>query len=84
LVQEEYYLEYRSIVSTIDEELAKLRQVRAMLAKGVNIDGLIAGRVPKKTSKTPRATRRILSPEARARIAAAQKKRWAAAKKATK
>jgi hypothetical protein len=77
-------LEYQSIVSAIDEELAKLQQVRTLLEKAPKIDGLIAGRASKRTSKAQRTTRRTLSPEVRARIAAAQKKRWAAAKKAAK
>ena len=54
----------------IDEELARLRQARALLA-GENGYSVTA---PRK--------RRPLSAEARKRIADAQKKRWAAQKRA--
>lgn len=37
---------------------------------------------PKKIASEPSNKKRVLSAEARAKIAAAQKKRWAAAKKA--
>ena len=62
----------------LDEQIA---QVRSMIGRRV-------GRPPKDnngaaTSSQAGATRkRILSPEARKRIAAAQKKRWAAFRKA--
>ena len=64
------------IIAGIDEEIARLKQVKALLS----------GDSTKVTSKTSSAAkkRRPLSPEARARIVAAQKKRWAAAKKAAK
>ena len=77
-------MEYQSIVSAIDEELAKLQKVRALLQKGGNIDGLIASRAGKRSSNPKRVVRRKLSAEARARIAEAQKKRWAAARKSAK
>jgi hypothetical protein len=63
----------------LDEQIA---QVRAMM-------GHRAGKSPKNTrlqngtgtGRTGEGTRRNLSPEARKRIAAAQKKRWAAFRK---
>jgi hypothetical protein len=68
------------IIAAIDEELAKLREVRRLLAQSGKIDTkkLLASTAAKKSSK------RTLSPEARAKIAAAQKKRWAAIKRAKK
>jgi hypothetical protein len=56
------------LLSTIDSEIARLKEARALLA---GQDGYR----PKPKSK--RRGPRFLSAEARARIAAAQRKRWA-------
>lgn len=66
-----------NILSLIDAELEKLKQARALLAA--------AGRVDlKKISAVKKAAapkkKRILSAEARKRIADAQRRRWAAQK----
>jgi hypothetical protein len=71
------------IVSTIDEEVKKLQQARDMLS-GIEQTPLkrTVGR-PKGSKGTPaKQAKRVMSEEARAKIAAAQKKRWAVAKKA--
>ena len=72
----------QSIIAAIDKEIARLREVRKVLARNGKISepkpGSKAGVAAKKTSK------RKLSPEARERIAAAQRKRWAAARRASK
>jgi hypothetical protein len=59
------------IIAEIDSEIARLQQVKALLSSTTGA----AKAAPKK---------RQLSPEARARIAAAQKTRWAKARKAAK
>ncbi|MGA2171073.1 MAG: hypothetical protein ABSG62_23050 [Terracidiphilus sp.] len=74
-----------SILAQIDAEIARLSQVRSLLAN----TGIVAAKVTEpKTKKTPaKATakkRRVLSPEARKRIADAQRKRWAAQKAKSK
>ena len=69
-------METNALLAQIDAEIARLHQVRSLLA-GAD------GRKTKKATKPPRS-KRVLSPEARARIAAAQKARWAKAKKAAK
>jgi len=65
------------IIAAIEDEINRLEQVRKLL-KSATGQRLISGggttRAPKK---------RILSPEARQRIAAAQKRRWAKQKAAT-
>jgi hypothetical protein len=76
------------ILAQIDEEIAKLKQVRALLATTGKVATKLAERKTKeapvkagkaaKTAKTKK--RRVLSPEARKRIADAQRKRWAAQK----
>lgn len=65
------------ILAAIDQEIGKLQQVRKLLQNSGGsklVSGLTghAGRPRKK---------RVLSPEARQRIAAAQKRRWAKQKK---
>ena len=68
-----------NIVAEIDAEIARLEQARSLLA---------TSEIPKagKLKKAPATARkkRRLSKDARARIAEAQRKRWAAQKKAAK
>jgi hypothetical protein len=61
------------ILAAIDEEIGKLQQVRRLLQSS-------GGKLASGFSGKPRA-QRVLSPEARQRIAAAQKRRWAKQKK---
>jgi hypothetical protein len=60
----------QNLLSTIDAEIARLKQARALLA------GISAG--------FPVKPKRTLSKATRKKIAAAQRKRWAAVKKAAK
>lgn len=64
------------LLSAIDAEIATLKQARALLAGGSGVGNGRAGR--------PAKTRHTMSPEGRARIAAAQRARWAKKKKAAK
>jgi uncharacterized protein YbaP (TraB family) len=66
-----------AIVSAIDEEIAKLQRARALLVEA-NITGSKVGRPARSTPAAKKSAKRVLSPEARKRIADAQKKRWAA------
>ena len=71
-------METQDILAQIDAEIGRLQQVRAILtgtAKNGRKNKIAAKSAPKK---------RPLSPEARARIAAAQKARWAKARKTPK
>lgn len=81
-----------SIIAQINAEIAQLQQARALLASSGNIEkALVIGtgkkRGPKPGSKRGRkpgvktGKKRVLSPEARQRIAEAQHRRWAAVKK---
>jgi hypothetical protein len=70
-----------SILTQIDAEIARLKEVRSLLA-GI---GTVTTKITKtKTKKTPAKAKgkkkRVLSAEARKRIADAQRKRWAAQK----
>ena len=71
LVTEGDQMDTRQILAELDKEIANLQSARALLA-GSSASSL-------KTSK-----RRTMSAEARERIADAQRKRWAKAKKLTK
>lgn len=66
-------MDISQLVSEIDSAIARLQEARALLA----------GAGSSTHAKSPRK-RRTLSPEARARIAAAQKRRWAKQKAAAK
>ncbi len=65
-----------AIIASIDKELARLHEVRRLITQNGN----------KLTSKSPAfsGTRPRLSAAARARIAEAQRKRWAAVRKEAK
>jgi hypothetical protein len=67
------------LVAEIDAEITRLKDVKALLT------GQAAsprrGRPPVTKTKTAGPGRRTMSPEGRARIVAAQKARWAKAKK---
>ena len=66
-------MDHQSLISAIEAEIATLQHARTLLAKAAN-SGLTLGKA------TKHVTHR-LSPEARKRIADAQRKRWAAARK---
>jgi hypothetical protein len=72
------------MIAALDEELARLRQVRDLLAGDATEEPVKRkrGRPAKNAVKslTPVAKKRNLSDEARQRIAEAQKRRWAAQK----
>jgi hypothetical protein len=91
-----------TILALIDAEIARLTQVRSLLASAGKVADKVTERITKKAKKTGKAPkaakaakagkapkapkaakvkkRRTLSPEARQRIADAQRKRWAAQK----
>jgi hypothetical protein len=75
-----------SILSQIDSEIARLTQVRALLASTGKIVIGVSERKARKATAAKGKTRktRVLSPEARKRIADAQRKRWAAQKAKSK
>jgi hypothetical protein len=75
-------MDNNSILSLIDAEIARLTQVRALLANTGKVDAKLKARGLKKeaaapVAKTKARKSRVLSPEARKRIAEAQRKRWA-------
>jgi len=74
-------LNTKEILDHINGEISRLQQVKALLQGTTNGHSRSAGSV--KGSAAPAVKgKRILSPEARKKIAAAQRKRWAKARKA--
>ena len=80
----------QDILTALDQEIARLRQVRDLLSDAQSVNAPTRSAPEKKAGSTRK--KRVLSPEARARIADAQRARWAragargsktAAKKAT-
>lgn len=72
-----------SIIAQIDAEIARLTQVRSLLANTGKVTTKAGERKNKKAPAKAKAKvkkTRVLSPEARKRIADAQRKRWAAQK----
>jgi hypothetical protein len=72
-----------SILAQIDTEIATLTQARSLLANTGKVTTNVTGRKNKKSpakAKGKAKKKRVLSPEARKRIADAQRKRWAAQK----
>ena len=79
-------MEVNRILAEIDAQIAKLQQARALLAGSSSTAPAVkkaVGRPRKSAATSSKATpkKRILSPEARKRIAEAQKKRWAETRK---
>jgi hypothetical protein len=72
-----------SILAQIDAEIATLTHARSLLASTGKVTPKITKRKSKKApakAKGKARKKRVLSPEARKRIADAQRKRWAAQK----
>ncbi|MGB8259542.1 MAG: hypothetical protein WCE75_04295 [Terracidiphilus sp.] len=71
-----------SILALIDAEIARLTQVRSLLAGVGKVSEKLIATKAAKIAKAPAKAKkkRVLSPEARKRIAEAQRKRWAAQK----
>ena len=70
-----------NILAQIDSEIARLTQVRALLTN-VGTTGTAKSKAAKAPAKAKK--KRVLSADARKRIAEAQRKRWAAQKAKTK
>jgi hypothetical protein len=75
-------MDTQSIIDALDREIDRLQQARAILTTLPDSEPSKRGPGrPKSSTVAATPKRRVLSEEARARIAAAQKKRWAAKKK---
>jgi hypothetical protein len=74
-------VEVREIIAELDQEISRLKEVRALLA-GQAPAAKKRGRPAKKAALPKKTVRRHrLSPEGRKRISEALKRRWAAQRK---
>ncbi len=72
------FMAIENILAQLDSEIARLKQARALLAT-IGTAAAKAGRkAGKAAAKAKPRKKRVLSAEARKRIADAQRKRWAA------
>ena len=71
------------IVAQIDAEITKLEKARSLLADSAQPARRGPGR-PKKSPVSSAPGRRVLSAEAKAKIASAQRKRWAKVRRAAR
>jgi hypothetical protein len=81
-------MDTQAIIAALDKEIARLHEARALLGSAAKVNGAASikrgpGR-PKKLVTVKTTGKRILSPEAKENIAAAQKKRWAKVRRAAK
>ncbi len=67
-----------NILAQIDSEIARLKQARALLATTGTAATTSARKAGKAAAKGRPRKKRVLSADARKRIADAQRKRWAA------
>lgn len=73
-----------SILAQVDAEIARLTKVRSLLAGAGTTTSAATERRTTKPQQVKGQKSRVLSPEARKRIADAQRKRWAALKSKSK
>jgi hypothetical protein len=67
-----------NILAQLDSEIARLQQARSLLATMGTAANTTRRKATKAAAKTKPRKKRVLSAEARKRIADAQRKRWAA------
>jgi hypothetical protein len=75
-------LNSQEILEQIDAEISRLQQVKALLQGANGHQPSAVARHSQSAASAPARVKRVLSPEARKKIAAAQRKRWANARKA--
>jgi hypothetical protein len=80
---EEVFMGSTAIIAAIDKEIARLRKQRSVVIKKQEAAKKKA-HVPGRSGAAKKSGKRRLSPAGRARIAEAQRKRWASAKKGNK
>ena len=73
-----------NILAQIDSEIERLKQARSLLATIGTVGGNGGRKVQKAAAKSKPRKKRVLSADARKRIADAQRKRWAAQRAKTK
>ena len=75
-------MDYQDIISMMDAEIEKLEEAGRILKQGGKVDAAIKAVTPRQQKAVAMPKKHVLSPEGRARIAEAQRMRWAATKRA--
>ena len=75
-------MEVKQIVAELDQEIARLKEAKALLAGGSAARKRGRPRGSTNSSHAKRGGKRKLTPEGRKRISEALKRRWAAQRKA--
>jgi hypothetical protein len=78
----EFPLNTKEILDHINSEIARLQQVKSLLQGTANGSSRVAASSANGSTAPKVKGKRVLSAEARKKIAAAQRKRWAKARKA--
>jgi hypothetical protein len=73
-----------NILAQIDSEISRLKQARELLASLGNTGATSVRKAAKTAGKAKTRKKRVLSADARKRIADAQRKRWAAVRAKSK
>ena len=81
-------MDTQAIIAALDKEIDHLQQARAILTAAASVNGAASikrgpGR-PKNTAIVVAPKKRLISAEAKEKMAAAQKARWAKVKRAAK
>jgi hypothetical protein len=77
-------MQINKILAELDSEIIRLQEAKSILTGTAYKHQAGSSKTPAKVKTLPAMKKHKISPEGRARIAAAQKKRWAKAKKASK
>jgi hypothetical protein len=77
-------MDYKRIISMLDTEIGRLEEARQLLLFRETVDVAVTKVATRNQKGVAAPKKRVMSSEARARIAEAQHKRWAAVKKAKK
>jgi hypothetical protein len=74
----------QGMIAAVEQEIARLELVRKLLSGESSVGSNGTGTGSHKAAKPAARAKRVLTAEAKERIASAQRKRWAAVKKAEK
>jgi hypothetical protein len=76
------YMDISQILIHIDDEIARLQKAKVLLTGEQATRNIVSPQAPEAGKRVATNKKRTMSAEGRARIAAAQKARWAKAKRA--
>ncbi len=77
-------MDIKEVIAHLDTEIARLQEVKGILSGLITTKARLGRPTPTVTVSAPVAAKRVISKEGRARIAAAQRARWAKQKRTSK